>query len=159
MPNTFHEDYITGKVGENAMLPFIRRFFTDDTIVGTEGQFARSDFVGVEKYEMKTRNIPSTTSFIQNEGVIIDCYKTANNDVFLFNFEDNASFIRKEAVLKCDKKIQRNKGRADEPWGSHVNAEVYVIPFQKLTHFHTHEDYIAPSPPLQRGVCHIMLEV
>lgn len=137
MPNTFQEDYEVGKLNELNVLPILQNFFADTTIRNTSEQMNRSDFVGKQKYEMKSRDLLSTSPYAE-DGLLIDVYKTITNDVIIWNLLDKIVYLESDIIKggagKLD--IQANKIRKDEPKGSKVVAKVYKVPISKTKTLH-----------------------
>lgn len=139
MPNTFQEDYEVGKKNETDVLPILKTFFADETIRNTLEQMDRSDFVGKKKYEMKSRDLLSTSSFAE-DGLLIDVGKTMTNDIIIWNLLDKIVYLESEDILggvgKLD--IHTNKIRKDEPKGSRIVAKVYKVPISKTKLLYTY---------------------
>lgn len=142
MPNTFQEDYAVGKHNEAVVLPLLREFFADPTIRNTWDMYNTSDYVGVKKYEMKSRDLFSMDALCGDaEGLIVDIGKTITNDVIIWNLLDKIVYLESDEILSGGFEIttQKNGFRKDEPKGAKLNAKVFKVPISRTHLLHQYE--------------------
>ena len=112
---TFALDKVVGDVGEKLLLPKLRQFFNDNTIIATEskyGKFCKWDFEGDtgSRFELKTRrnrkNAYPTT--------LLPIHKVVEGkkQYFIFNYIDKISYIEyNEELFKTFQQQELIDGR------------------------------------------------
>jgi len=134
---SFKSDYEFGKMKEPIILEKIRQYFKDDSIIPTEGIYAKHDFKGKNKtFELKCRkfHINKYPTTIIAKDKILKTEETEQGRLkqyFLFSFTDRLTFIEytEDTFKDFECKNFRRWGRVD-----FVDKEklYYYIPITRL---------------------------
>jgi hypothetical protein len=86
---SYEKRYNYGKEKESEVLPKIKQFFKDDTIIQSEKRYEKYDYKGLKLYELKSRDC-GLNSYPTTMIPVDKCIKDI---ILLFNFNDGLYYI------------------------------------------------------------------